>query len=93
MLNLWLYLSGVHVSRAVQAPGEYIITFPRAYHGGFSNGFCIGEAVNFSIADWFPFGLEAANRYRRLGRLPVLAHDELLCLEGLAVHGMTLLLA
>ena len=72
----------------VQAPGEFVITFPRAYHGGFSNGFCVGEAVNFSIGDWFPFGLEAAQRYRRLGRLPVLAHDELLCLEGLALHGM-----
>lgn len=74
--------------RVVQAPGEFVITFPRAYHGGFSNGFCVGEAVNFSIGDWFPFGLEAAQRYRRLGRLPVLAHDELLCLEGLAIYGM-----
>ena len=78
---------GVKVRRVVQAPGEYVITFPRAYHGGFSNGFCVGEAVNFSIGDWFPFGLEAAQRYRRLSRLPVLAHDELLCLEGLAIHG------
>ena len=80
-------LLGVRVTRVVQAPGEYVITFPRAYHGGFSNGFCVGEAVNFSIGDWFPFGLEAAQRYRRLSRLPVLAHDELLCLEGLAIHG------
>ena len=73
----------------MQAPGEFVITFPRAYHGGFSNGFCVGEAVNFSIGDWFPFGLEAAQRYRRLSRLPVLAHDELLCLEGLAIHGVS----
>jgi hypothetical protein len=78
------------VTRVVQAPGEYVITFPRAYHGGFSNGFCIGEAVNFSIGDWFPFGLDAAQRYRRLSRLPILAHDELLCLEGLAIHGKVL---
>ena len=79
---------GIKVRRIVQAPGEFVITFPRAYHGGFSNGFCVGEAVNFSIGDWFPFGLEAAQRYRRLSRLPVLAHDELLCLQGLAIHGM-----
>ena len=79
------------MTRVVQAPGEYVITFPRAYHGGFSNGFCIGEAVNFSIGDWFPFGLDAAQRYRRLSRLPILAHDELLCLEGLAIHGKVLL--
>lgn len=82
----------MRVTRVVQAPGEYVITFPRAYHGGFSNGFCVGEAVNFSIGDWFPFGLEAAQRYRRLSRLPVLAHDELLCLEGLAIHGTSLVL-
>ena len=79
---------GIKVRRIVQAPGEFVITFPRAYHGGFSNGFCVGEAVNFSIGDWFPFGLEAAQRYRRLSRLPVMAHDELLCLEGLAIHGV-----
>ncbi len=85
--HTWPVLSGVRVTRVVQAPGEYVITFPRAYHGGFSNGFCIGEAVNFSIGDWFPFGLDAAQRYRRLSRLPILAHDELLCLEGLAIHG------
>lgn len=86
-----LHTAGIKVRRIVQAPGEFVITFPRAYHGGFSNGFCVGEAVNFSIGDWFPFGLEAAQRYRRLSRLPVLAHDELLCLEGLAIHGVSTL--
>ena len=88
VLRVLAHTAGIAVRRVVQAPGEFVITFPRAYHGGFSNGFCVGEAVNFSIGDWFPFGLEAAQRYRRLGRLPVLAHDELLCLEGLALHGM-----
>lgn len=29
---------GVPVYKAVQKPGEYVVTFPRAYHAGFSHG-------------------------------------------------------
>lgn len=28
----------VPVCRAVQQPGEYVVTFPRSYHAGYSNG-------------------------------------------------------
>ena len=37
------------MSRVVQNPGEFVVTFPRGYHAGFSNGFCIGEAANFAL--------------------------------------------
>ncbi|KAI5067853.1 hypothetical protein GOP47_0016198 [Adiantum capillus-veneris] len=70
------------VFKAVQYPGEFIITFPRAYHAGFSHGFNCGEAVNFAMADWFPFGAEASLRYECLNRSPLLPHDELLCKEA-----------
>jgi hypothetical protein len=40
---------GVKVVRALQNPGEFVVTFPQAYHGGFSHGFNCSEAVNFAL--------------------------------------------
>ncbi|KAG2312733.1 hypothetical protein Bca52824_024290 [Brassica carinata] len=50
----------------VQRPGKFIVTFPRAYHAGFSHGFNCGEAVNFAMGDLFPFGALASCRYAHL---------------------------
>ncbi|KAH9784093.1 Lysine-specific demethylase [Citrus sinensis] len=73
--------NGVSVYKAVQKPGEFVITFPRVYHAGFSNGFNCGEAVNFAIRDWFPFGEEAGKRYARLHKMVILPYQELLFKE------------
>ncbi|MCD7457082.1 hypothetical protein HAX54_034068 [Datura stramonium] len=43
-------------------PGEFVITFPRAYHSGFSHG------REFAIGEWFPFGAAATERYALLGK-------------------------
>ncbi|KAG2660811.1 hypothetical protein PVAP13_1KG460900 [Panicum virgatum] len=71
----------VPVYRAVQKPGEFVVTFPRAYHSGFSHGFNCGEAVNFATGEWFPLGAVASQRYALLKRIPVLPYEELLCKE------------
>lgn len=76
---------GVPVYKAVQKPGEFVITFPRAYHAGFSHGFNCGEAVNFAIGDWFPLGAVASQRYGLLNRMPLLPHEELLCKEAMLI--------
>lgn len=73
----------VPVYKAVQNPGEFIITFPRAYHAGFSHGFNCGEAVNFAIGDWFSLGNVASQRYALLNRMPLLPYEELLCKEAM----------
>ncbi|CAN6855942.1 unnamed protein product [Brassica oleracea] len=77
---------GVPVYKAVQKPGEFVVTFPRAYHAGFSHGFNCGEAVNFAMGDWFPFGAIASSRYAHLNRLPLLPHEELICKEAMLLN-------
>ena len=43
-----LQAGGVPVYKLLQHPGEFVVTFPRAFHGGFSMGPNAGEAVNFA---------------------------------------------
>ncbi|KAG5023355.1 hypothetical protein JHK82_019258 [Glycine max] len=73
----------VAVYKAVQKPGEFIITFPRAYHAGFSHGFNCGEAVNFANGDWFQLRAAASRRYAHLRRMPLIPYEELLSKEAM----------
>merc|ERR1719482_1882851 len=75
---LKLAVMDVPVYRLCQAPGEFVITFPQAFHGGFSYGFNCGEAVNFAMPHWIEHANLANERYRRIGRLAVLGHDRLI---------------
>ncbi|XP_056373831.1 lysine-specific demethylase 5A [Hyla sarda] len=69
---------GVPVYRTNQCAGEFVVTFPRAYHSGFNQGYNFAEAVNFCTADWLPMGRQCVNHYRRLRRHCVFSHEELI---------------
>ncbi|CAK9290602.1 unnamed protein product [Gordionus sp. m RMFG-2023] len=74
-----LMANGVPVSRCDQYPGEFMVTFPRAYHAGFNQGYNLAEAVNFCPSDWLPLGRKCVSHYRELKRYCVFSHEELIC--------------
>jgi len=73
-----LMSSKVPVYQLVQTPRSFVVTFPKAFHAGFSYGFNCGEAVNFATPDWLPEGTEADQRYRTFRRSSVFSHQRLL---------------
>lgn len=72
-----LAAANVPICRTVQRPGEFIVTFPQAYHGGFSLGYNIAEAVNFATPDWLPFARAAVGKCRLYRRPPCFSVDRL----------------
>lgn len=60
------------IFKTLQRQGEFIVTFPGSYHGGFSTGLNIGEAVNFATLNWIKYGLKCQSIYRASReRIPV----------------------
>ncbi|VFQ97411.1 unnamed protein product [Cuscuta campestris] len=69
---------GVPVYHTVQHSGEFVLTFPRAYHSGFNSGFNCAEAVNVAPVDWLDQGQTAVELYSKQHRRTSLSHDKLL---------------
>jgi len=67
--------TGVPVFTALQKPGQFVVTCPRAYHAGFNTGFNVAESVNFALEDWLPFCREACANYR-YNRSPIFPYEE-----------------
>ncbi|KJZ74507.1 hypothetical protein HIM_06103 [Hirsutella minnesotensis 3608] len=84
--------AGVRVYALDQRAGQFVITFPQAYHAGFNHGFNFNEAVNFAPCDWEPFGAAGVERLQLFRRQPCFSHDELLwtAAEGSTTSGLTI---
>ncbi|KAL8729772.1 MAG: hypothetical protein Q9166_004495 [cf. Caloplaca sp. 2 TL-2023] len=70
--------AGVNVYALDQRAGQFVITFPQAYHAGFNHGFNFNEAVNFAPHDWEPFGETGVERLQEFRKQPCFSHDEML---------------
>lgn len=81
---------GIPVYRTDQNAGEFVVTFPRAYHAGFNQGYNFAEAVNFCPADWVKLGRECVNHYSMLRRYCVFSHDEIVCKMALEADRLNL---
>mmetsp|Transcript_39100 Transcript_39100/g.66538 ORF Transcript_39100/g.66538 Transcript_39100/m.66538 type:complete len:574 (+) Transcript_39100:97-1818(+) len=73
-----LLSNNVPVYKTRQEAGQFIVTFPEAYHCGFSYGFNCGEAVNFATSDWIPHGSQSVVDYRLKGKKECFSFDRLL---------------
>ncbi|KAL0535333.1 hypothetical protein IC582_029662 [Cucumis melo] len=73
-----LVSAGVPCCRLVQNAGEFVVTFPRAYHTGFSHGFNCGEAANIATPEWLNVAKDAAIRRASINYPPMVSHYQLL---------------
>ncbi|KAJ7956116.1 Lysine-specific demethylase REF6 [Quillaja saponaria] len=70
--------AGIPCCRLVQNAGEFVVTFPRAYHTGFSLGFNCGEAANIATPEWLRVAKDAAIRRASINYPPMVSHFQLL---------------
>ncbi|XP_063795426.1 lysine-specific demethylase 4A [Pseudophryne corroboree] len=50
---------GIPFDKITQEAGEFMVTFPYAYHAGFNHGFNCAESTNFATLRWIDYGKQA----------------------------------
>ncbi|XP_076933077.1 lysine-specific demethylase REF6-like [Bidens hawaiensis] len=73
-----LIKAGVPCYRLLQNPRDFVVTFPRAYHSGFSHGYNCADAVNMATPGWLRVAREAAIRRACIDSPPLLCDSQLL---------------
>ncbi|GLI58863.1 hypothetical protein VaNZ11_000628 [Volvox africanus] len=73
-----LRAAGVPVYGVTQAAGEFMVTWPGAYHASVSLGLQLGEHINLAPPDWLRFAEEAERMQRLSRRRPIFNQLEML---------------
>ncbi|KAE8291101.1 Lysine-specific demethylase 4A [Larimichthys crocea] len=50
---------GIPFDKITQEAGQFMVTFPYAYHAGFNHGFNCAESTNFATERWIEYGKQA----------------------------------
>ncbi|KAG2373043.1 hypothetical protein C9374_012889 [Naegleria lovaniensis] len=69
---------GVPVYKLHHEPGTIVVTFPRAYHAGFNQGFNIAESVNFTSCSWLQYNRLAMSKYYECKRPTTFPSEQLI---------------
>jgi len=73
---------GIPVYRVNQQPGEFVVTFPQAFHSGFSHGPTQAEATNYAPRGWLPFAVVSVKRSRHNRKESVIDVDALIAITA-----------
>lgn len=57
--KLQLLIILLPLPKITQEAGEFMVTFPYAYHAGFNHGFNCAESTNFATERWIEYGKQA----------------------------------
>lgn len=55
-------------NKITQEAGEFMITFPYAYHAGYNHGLNCAESTNFALERWVEFGKYATQVKTHFGK-------------------------
>ncbi|EFJ51032.1 hypothetical protein VOLCADRAFT_57805 [Volvox carteri f. nagariensis] len=73
-----LRAAGVLVYSVTQAAGEFVVTWPGAYHAAVGLGVHVEEHISMAPPDWLRFAEEAERRQRLSRRKPAFNQQEML---------------
>nr|XP_034335792.1 protein Jumonji-like isoform X1 [Crassostrea gigas] len=74
-----LLQKGVHLSRCVQSPHQFVVVFPRSYTATISCGYTLAESAHFATKDWIQLGLKTATTLQMCKEPELFSMDELIC--------------